>query len=317
MNEEMTDSGRVLYFGYNSDKIVTCLYDNDTLAGYALPSDIIVKSTRDPKVIGFLEKARDYGETVFVMESLCCLCKFPITSLDNIVYYRKYDKYEEGNMTSLLNIAAITITEDLKKLAENSEIPIITAKQNPETVFWAIYNVHSGEIVSVEDKYPGVSNVHHIKTDSMMYSREDYAIINIITTYSSTTYSSKDKIIEDVYNGILSVSVDDEGSRKLLINPDGKHTDEGPAKPRTRYLIINKFAKKKRVVATFGTIPRFTATEIKTTLGDYDKKTYKCIKVTETGDNDYITNNISNGNIDSNIFVDISSVDVRKGMFKK
>ena len=150
-----------------------------------------------------------------------------------------------------------------------------------------------------------------------MYSREDYAIINIITTYSSTTYSSKDKIIEDVYNGILSVSVDDEGSRKLLINPDGKHTDEGPAKPRTRYLVINKFRKRNKVVATFGTIPRFTATEIKTTLGDYDKKTYKCIKVTETGDNDYITNNISNGNIDSNIFVDISSVDVRKGMFKK
>lgn len=311
MSEEMKDSGRVLYFGYNSDKIVTALYDNDTLAGYALPSDIVVKSTRDPKVIGFLEKARDYGETVFVMESLCCLCKFPITSLDNIVYYRTYDKYEEGNMTSLLNIAATTITEDLKKLAANSEIPIITAKQNPETVFWAIYNVHSGEIVSVEDKYPGVSDVHHIKTNSMMYSREDYAIINIINTYSS-----KDKIIEDVYNGILSVSVDDEGSRKLLINPDGKHTDEGPAKPRTRYLIINKFRKRNKVVATFGTIPRFTTTEIKTTFGDYDKKTYKCIKVTETGDDDYITNNINNGNINPDMFMDISSVYV-KGVSKK
>lgn len=310
MNEEMKDSGRVLYFGYNSDKIVTCLYDNDTLAGYSLPSDITVKSTRDPKVIGFLEKARDYGETVFVMESLCCLCKFPITSLDNIVYYRKYDKYEEGNMTSLLNIAATTITEDLKKLAANSEVPIITAKPKSKT-FWAVYNIHSGEIVSVQDEYPKVSNLHYIKTESMMYSRNDYALI------SFDSCLSKSEIIERVYDGILSVFVDDEDDHKILINPDGKHTDEGPAKPRTRYLIINKFAKKKRVVATFGTIPRFTATEIKTTLGDYDKKTYKCIKVTETGDNDYITNNISNGNIDSNIFVDISSVDVRKGMFKK
>ena len=310
MNEEMKDSGRVLYFGYNSDKIVTCLYDNDTLAGYALPSDIIVKSTRDPKVIGFLEKARDYGETVFVMESLCCLCKFPITSLDNIVYYKKYDKYEEGNMTSLLNIAATTITEDLKKLAANSEVPIITAKPKSKT-FWAVYNIHSGEIVSVEDEYPKVSNLQYIKTESMMYSRNDYALI------SFDSCLSKSEIIERVYDGILSVFVDDEDDHKILINPDGKHTDERPAKPRTRYLIINKFAKKKRVVATFGTIPRFTTTEIKTTLGDYDKKTYKCIKVTETGDNDYITNNISNGNIDSNIFVDISSVDVRKGMFKK
>lgn len=312
MNEEMKDSGRVLYFGYNSDKIVTCLYDNDTLAQLdTVALNITIKSTGDPKVIGFLEKARDYGETVFVMESICCLCKFPITSLDNIVYYRTYDKYEEGNMTSLLNIAATTITEDLKKLAANSEIPIITAKQNPETVFWAIYNVHSGEIVNVEDKYPGVSDVHHIKTNSMMYSREDYAIINIINTYSS-----KDKIIEDVYNGILSVSVDDEGSRKLLINPDGKHSDEGPAKPRTRYLIINKFRKRNKVVATFGTIPRFTTTEIKTTFGDYDKKTYKCIKVTETGDDDYITNNINNGNINPDMFMDISGIYV-KGVSKK
>ena len=296
MNEEMKDSGRVLYFGYNSDKIVTCLYDNETLAGYALPSNIVVKSTRDPKVIGFLEKARDYGETVFVMESICCLCKFPITSLDNIVYYRTYDKYEEGNMTSLLNIAATTITEDLKKLAANSEIPIITTKPKSETkTFWAIYNIHSGEIVSVQDEYPKVSNLHYIKTESMMYSRNDYALINF------DSYLSRSEIIERVYDGILSVFVDDEDDHKILINPDGKHTDKGSSKPRTRYLIINKFAKKKRVVATFGTIPRFTATEIKTTLGDYDKKTYKCIKVTETGDSDYITNNISDGNIDSNM----------------
>lgn len=302
MNEEMKNfSDRGLYFGYNSNKIVTDLYENEQVAQLAVAVyGITTIRIEDFEVLEFIRKAKDCGETVFVMESLCCLCTFPITSPNNIVFYRKYDKYEEGNTTSLLNIAANTIAEDFKKLAANSEIPIITAKQNPEETktFWAIYNIHSGEIVSVEDEYPKISNLHYIKTESMMYSRNDYALINF------DSYLSRDKIIERVYDGIISVSVDDEDNHKIAITPDGKHASEKPDRPRTRFLLINK--KTKKVAASFGTIPQFSGNIIRTTLGDYGKELYKCIKVTETGSDDYITENIKKGNIDPDMFVDIS-----------
>lgn len=125
MDNEKDSSDYIMYFAYDNEKKMVSSKNikPSKLKDLRGDSSITILSTKNKKVEEFLsENWNSLAHTpVFVMESLGLLFTFPVTSLDDIVFYKELTEYNYNDIPNVLNFATDEIAKRLKVLPPKCE----------------------------------------------------------------------------------------------------------------------------------------------------------------------------------------------------
>ena len=124
MIDKKDSSDYVMYFAYDNKKKMVKLKNikPSELKDLNRDSSITILSTENEKVNEFIDKNWNaYYVPVFVMESLGFLFTFPITSLDDIVFYKEITEYSYDDIPNVLNFATDEVAKRLKILQPKCE----------------------------------------------------------------------------------------------------------------------------------------------------------------------------------------------------